>query len=149
METYLCGRRDYQACIHYLRGKAQALARLGLELIRVGSLGSKELLALLCNNEPNAGVGSNNPVKRVKESRIIPWMGRFHGPVKKENGFLYSFKTMSKGFSDARKIQVFSGYLKDEAILWFLGTKFRSWLELKQEFVQTWCVVMTSTNAIV
>ena len=49
METYLCGERDYQACIYYLRGEAQALARLGLELIRVGSLGSKELLALLCN----------------------------------------------------------------------------------------------------
>ena len=50
METYLCGERDYQACIHYLRGEAQALARLSLELIRVGSLGSEELLALLCNN---------------------------------------------------------------------------------------------------
>ena len=49
METYLCGKRDYQACIHYLRGEAQALARLGLELTRVGSLGSEELLALLCN----------------------------------------------------------------------------------------------------
>ena len=50
METYLCGERDYQACIHYLRGEAQALARLSLELIRAGSLGSKEFLALLCNN---------------------------------------------------------------------------------------------------
>ena len=77
METYLCGKRDYQACIHYLRGEAQALVRLGLELIRVRLLGSKELLALLCNNVPNAGVGSNNPVKRVKDLGIIPWMGRF------------------------------------------------------------------------
>ena len=68
METYLCGEKDYQACVHYLRGEAQALAILGLELIRVGSLGSEELLALLCNNEPNAGVGSNNPVKRVEDS---------------------------------------------------------------------------------
>ena len=51
METYLCCERDYQACIHYLRGEAQALARLGLELIRVGSLGSGELLALLCNKD--------------------------------------------------------------------------------------------------
>ena len=49
METYLCGERDYQACIHYLRGEAQVLSRLGLELIRVRSLGSEELLALLCN----------------------------------------------------------------------------------------------------
>ena len=49
METCLCGERDYQACINYLRGEVQALDRLGLELIRVGSLGSKELLALLCN----------------------------------------------------------------------------------------------------
>ena len=51
METYLCGEGDYQACIHYLKGEAQALARLGLELIRVGSLGSKEHLALLCNTK--------------------------------------------------------------------------------------------------
>ena len=47
METYLFSERDYQACIHYLKGEAQALARLGLKLIRVDSLGSKELLALL------------------------------------------------------------------------------------------------------
>ena len=52
MEMYLCGERDYQACIHCIRGEAQALARLGLELIRAGSLGSEELLTLLCNNEP-------------------------------------------------------------------------------------------------
>ena len=100
METYLCGEKDYQACVHYLRGEAQALARLGLELIRVGSLGSEELLALLCNNEPNAGVGLNNPGKRVEDSGIIPWMGRFHGPVEKGYGFLQSFKTMSEGLSD-------------------------------------------------
>ena len=49
MEIYLCGKRDYQACIHCLRGEAQALARLSSELIWVESLGSKELLALLCN----------------------------------------------------------------------------------------------------
>ena len=49
IETHLCGKRDYQACIRYLRGKAQALARPGLELIRVGSLGLKELPDLLCN----------------------------------------------------------------------------------------------------
>ena len=27
--------------------------------------------------------------------------------------------------------------------------KFGSWSELKQEFIQKWCVVITSTNAIV
>ena len=75
METYLYGKRDYQACIHYLRGEAQALARLGLEFIKVRLLGSEELLALLCNNEPNTGVGSNNPVKRVEDLGIIPQMG--------------------------------------------------------------------------
>ena len=35
MDAYLCGERDYQVCIHYLKGETQALARLGLELIRV------------------------------------------------------------------------------------------------------------------
>ena len=34
-ETYLCGESDYKACIFYLEGEAQALARLGLELIRL------------------------------------------------------------------------------------------------------------------
>ena len=83
MATNLCGKRDYQSLHLLLRGEAQALARLGLKLIRVGSLGPKELLALLCNNEPNAGVGLNNPVKRVKDLGIIPWMGCFHGLVKR------------------------------------------------------------------
>ena len=76
-------------------------------------------------------------------------MGRFQGPVKMGYGFLQSFKTMSKGLSYTRKIQVFSGLLEDKALLWFLRTKFGSWLELKQEFIQTWCVLMTSTNVIV
>ena len=30
-----------------------------------------------------------------------------------------------------------------------LGTKFASWEELEAEFLQTWCVVMSSTMAIV
>ena len=57
MEIYLCGKHNLQACFHYLKGKAQALARLGPEFVRVGSLGAKELLALLCNSEPNARQG--------------------------------------------------------------------------------------------
>ena len=55
METYLCGEKDYQACIHYLKGEAQALARLGSELIRVGSLGSEELLAYFATMSPTQG----------------------------------------------------------------------------------------------
>ena len=43
---------------------------------------------------------------------------------------------MSEGLSDARKIQVFSGLLEDEALSWFLGTKYGSRLELKQEFIK-------------
>ena len=106
-------RQKGLSSLHQLpKAEAQALARLGLELIRVGSLGSKELLALLCNNEFNTGVGSNNPVKRVEDLGIIPWMGCFHSPVEKGYGFLQSFKTMSKGLSDARRIQVFQVYLK-------------------------------------
>ena len=50
MEKYLCGNHDFKACIYYLKGEAQALARLGTELIRVASLGSIEFLALLFNN---------------------------------------------------------------------------------------------------
>ena len=116
METYLCGEKDYQACIHYLRGKAQAQAILGLELIRVGSLRSEELLALLCNNKPNAGEESNNLVKRVKDLGYYPLDGLFHGPFKKGYGFLQSFNAMIEGLSDTRKIQVFSGLLEDDAL---------------------------------
>ena len=53
------------------------------------------------------GGGSYNPAKRVKDLGIIPWIGHFHGPVEKGYGFLQSFKTMSEGLSDARKVQVF------------------------------------------
>ena len=62
----------------------------------------------------------SNLAKRVEDLGIIPWMGRFHGPVKKGYGFLQSFKTMSKGLSDARKVQVFSGLLEEKALSWFL-----------------------------
>ena len=76
-------------------------------------------------------------------------MERFHGPIEKGYGFLQYFKTMSEGMLGARKMQVFSGLLEHEALLWFLGTKFASWEELETEFLQTWCVVMSSTTAIV
>ena len=63
------------------KGEAQALARLGSEFIRVGSLGSKELLALLCNNKPNFGLGLNDLSKRVKDLGIVPYMGYLHSPI--------------------------------------------------------------------
>ena len=37
-ETYLCGEHDLQACVQYLKGKAQALASLGSEFNKAGSL---------------------------------------------------------------------------------------------------------------
>ena len=33
--------------------------------------------------------------------------------------------------------------------MWFLGTKFASWEELEAEFLQTWCIAISSTTAIV
>ena len=33
METYLCGKQNLQAFFQYLKGKAQALARLGSKFI--------------------------------------------------------------------------------------------------------------------
>ena len=56
---------------------------------------------------------------------------------------------MSDGLSKERKIQVFSGLLEREVLEWFLGSCFSSWLELETDFLQTWCVVMTATDAIV
>ena len=55
ISTYLCGENDQRFCCHFLRGETQALARLGTFQVRVGKQGSKELLSLLCNIEPNAG----------------------------------------------------------------------------------------------
>ena len=73
----------------------------------------------------------------------------FHGPVEKAYGFLQSIKTMSEGMPGARRMQVFSWSLEHEVFLWFLGIKFDSWEELEAEFLQTWCVVMSYTTAIV
>ena len=50
METYMCRERDFQACILYLKRKIQVLVGHGTELIKVGSFGCKELLALLCTH---------------------------------------------------------------------------------------------------
>ena len=47
METYFCSEDDLQAWVHYLKCKAQALARLGSEFIKEGLLGSEDFLALL------------------------------------------------------------------------------------------------------
>ena len=149
INTHLMGENDKKACLHVLKGEARKLARLGTNGIRIGSEGSKELCSLLCNIEPNAGDEAINQGKKGNNSGIIPRMERFHGPVKKGYGFLQSFKAMAEGMTDGRKIQVFSGLLEKEALSWFLGTKFHSWKELEEEFLQTWCVVMTSTNAIV
>ena len=33
IETYLCGEHDLQACVYYLKGKDQDLAKLGSEFI--------------------------------------------------------------------------------------------------------------------
>ena len=55
---------------------------------------------------------------------------------------------MSDGLSNERKIQVFSGLLEREVLEWFLGSRFSSWSELKTDFLQTWCVVMTADDAI-
>ena len=68
--------------------------------------------------------------------------------LRKGMGFLQSFKAVSDGLSNERKIQVFSGFLECEVLEWLLGSKFNTWLELEYNFLQTWCVVIRSTNAI-
>ena len=109
----------------------------------------KYLCSLLRNIEPNAGDEANSLSEGVTDSGIVPWMNRFHGPVDKGYGFLQSFKAMSAGMSDKGKRQAFSGLLENEVLSWFLGTKFKTWQELEEEFLSTWCIVMSSTTAIV
>ena len=55
ISTYLRGENDQRSFCHFLRGETQALARLGTFQVWVGKQGSKELLSLLCNIEPNTG----------------------------------------------------------------------------------------------
>ena len=92
------------------------------------------------------GYEVDNPGRKVTNSGIVPQIDWFHGPNERGYGFLQSFKTMSKGMLGARKMQVFSGLLEHEVLLWFLGTKFASWEELEAELLQTYCVVMSSTT---
>ena len=40
-------------------------------------------------------------------------------------GFLQSFKAVSDGLRNERKIQVFSGLLEREVVEWFLGSHFK------------------------
>ena len=56
---------------------------------------------------------------------------------------------MSDGLSNERKIQVISGLLEREVLEWFLGSKFYTWLELEDDFLQTWCVATTLMDVIV
>ena len=80
ISTYLCGENDRKSCCHILRGETQALARMGTFQIQVGKQGSKEVLSLLCNIEPNAGKEKlDNPGLKVFDSGNcltigkIPW----------------------------------------------------------------------------
>ena len=109
----------------------QALARMGTFQIRVGKQGSKELLSLPCNIEPNAGEEKlDNPGSKVFNSEIVPQMERFHGTVEKGYTFLQSFKTQTGSFSEDKRMQIFVGLLEGEALSEYLGTVLSSWKEL-------------------
>ena len=149
IETHLGGENDRKACLHVLKQEARALTCLGADCIRIGSQGSKELCSLLRNIEPNAGDEANSPSEGVTDSGIVLWINWFHGPVDKGYGFLQSFKAISAGMSDKGKRQEFSGLLENKVLSWFLGTKFKLWRELEEELLSTWCIVMSSTTAIV
>ena len=85
---------------------------------------------MLYNIELNTGGEQNNPNRKVGDSGIAPRMDQLHGPVNKEYGFLQSFKAVSVGLSNERKIQVFSGLLEHEVLEQFLVSCFNFWLEL-------------------
>ena len=46
-------------------------------------------------------------------------------------------------------MQIFVGLLEGEALSWYLRTVLSWWKELEEEFIQTLCVYMSSTLAIV
>ena len=75
LSTHLCGENDRQSCCYFLQGESVLLARLGLFQIRVGQQGSRELLSLLHNNEPNAGdERTDNPGQKSFDLGIVPKM---------------------------------------------------------------------------
>ena len=117
--------RTIDNLVVFLRGETGLLARLGSFQIRVGQQGSRELLSLLQNNEPNTGdERADNPRHKLIDLGIVPNMERFHGPVEKGYAFLQSFKTMTGGFNDNRKMQIFAGLLEGEALSWYFSTSF-------------------------
>ena len=59
------------------------------------------------------------------------------------------FKTRTGSFSDGKRMQIFAELLEGEALSCYLGTVFSLWKELEEEFIQTWCIYMLSTLAIV
>ena len=127
ISTYLCGEDDRKSCCCFLWGESGLLARLGLFQIRVGQQGSRELLFLLWNNEPNTGDEWTNDLgQKSFESGIVPKMERFHGPVEKGYAFLQLFKTMAGSLTNKRKMQIFAGLLEGEALSWYMGTSFSS-----------------------
>ena len=150
ISTYLCGEDDCESCSYFLQGESVLLAILGLFQSRAGQQGSWVLLSLLCNNELNVGEErTDNPGQKLFDLGIVPKMERFHGPVEKGFAFVQSFKTMTGSFTDNRKVQIFAGLLEKEALFWHLGTSFSLLKLLETEFVQTWCVYISSTTAIV
>ena len=136
ISTYLCGENGQRSCCHFLRGETQALARLGTLQVRVGKQGSKELLSLLCNIEPNVGDKKlDNPGLEVFDSGILPQMERFHGPVEKGYAFLQSYKTQTGSFFRWQMDANLCCVVKVEALSWYLGTVISLWKELEEELI--------------
>ena len=124
IKTVLTGKNDRKACIHFLKSEAAPLAKLSAECIKVRSERSRELCLLLRNIEPSMKGEQNNPSRKVVDSSIVHRIDQFYSPVEKKYGFLQSFKAVSDGLSDERKIQVFSGLLEREVLEWFLVSVF-------------------------
>ena len=85
---------------------------------RVREKGSKELISLLHNTEPNIKEEMMKiPGPKALDKEILLRMKRFHGPVEKGYAFLQSFKKMNGSFAEKRKMQIFIVYWKERFIV--------------------------------
>ena len=82
--TYLFGENNCEYCCYILKGETQLLASLKAFQTRFGKQDSRELLSLLCNNEPqHKGRKFKQLGSKSFDSRIVLIYKRFFGPAKK------------------------------------------------------------------
>ena len=110
-----------------------------------------ELLKLLRNIEPNAGDDQGNPGHQESkvEWGVVPKFSRFKGVVSEGHSFLESFKSLTRDTPEEGKVQTFCRLIEGQVLTWFNEAKLTKWEDIERHFVKTWCLHLSSTEAII